>query len=183
MGPLRRIAALVIVVASTSAACGSTTGTPPAPTATPGPTPTPTSSLFGHPPPVDPCDLLEGKEIVLALQLSQYSEDLVESSGGATATCVYDTGQRGVMVRVTVFKETRTEEQFAAEQLSFGRRATEIEDLGVPAYMVVFGPLATAYGLKDGVEIFIDIQRDPASGGEVALQAAALLERALSRLP
>lgn len=159
-------------------------GSPPAPgssapaaSATAGPT----SPLFGQPPPLDPCELLSPIDIQTVLQ-GPYFDTEQESSRGASYTCIFESEDREDRIAVTVRKPPVTLEEFIQRMEGFGDRATAVTDLGGPAALVVFGPTATVYALRDDVQFYIDVVRGDRPGGEVSPLALGLMERALARL-
>ena len=145
------------------------------------PTAGPTSPLFGQPPPLDPCELLLPTEIQSVLEGPYFTMEQ-ESSRGAAYTCIYESEDRTNRVAVTVRKPQVTLDEFIQRMEGFDDRATAVTDLAVPAALVVFGPTATVYALREGVQFYIDVAHTGRSGGEISPLALGLMERALFRL-
>lgn len=140
----------------------------------------PTSPLFGQPPPVDPCELLLATEIQSVLE-GPFLTTEQETSRGAAYSCIYETEDRENRIAVTVRKPPMTLDEFIERMEQFEERATAIDDLGAPAVLVVFGPTATVYALRDDVQLYIDVVRADRTGGEISPLALGLMERALAR--
>ena len=145
------------------------------------PTAGPTSPLFGQPPPLDPCELLLPTEIQSVLEGPYFTMEQ-ESSRGAAYTCIYESEDRTNRVAVTVRKPPVTLDEFIRRMEGFSDRATAVTDLAVPAALVVFGPTATVYALREGVQFYIDVAHTGRAGGEISPLALGLMERALFRL-
>ncbi|MBA3308007.1 MAG: hypothetical protein H0T04_04895 [Chloroflexi bacterium] len=187
-GQRRYPAALLCVSAALllSASCASDATTSPAPrspqgsTATPGASPT--SPLSGQPAPVDPCGVLDFREIQTVLE-GPFTTARQETSGGAAASCIFGSEDGESRIAVTVVKAPVTLPEFQERMRSFGDRAVPVTDLGVPTGLVIFGPTATAYALRDDVQIYIDLVKEDRTGGQITEPLLALMERALSRFP
>lgn len=184
--PLVVLLAMSLLIASAcdSSPDGSPDAGSPAPgSSTPAETrePGPTSPLFGQPPPLDPCQLLHATEIQSVLEGGFLTTEQ-ETSRGAAYSCIYETEDRENRVAVTVRKPPMDLEEFIERMEEFGDRARGIDDLSEPAVLVVFGPTATVYTLRDGVQFYIDVVRANRSGGDIAPLALGLMERALARL-
>lgn len=140
--------------------------------------PRPTSPLFGQPPPLDPCELLLPTDIQTALG-GPFLITEQETSRGAAYSCIFETQSGADRVAVTVRKEPVTLEEYTQRMEAFGDRATPVTDLGQPAALVVFGPTASVYVLREDVQFYIDVVRANRTGGDIANIALALMERAL----
>lgn len=156
----------------------------PAESATPGASgsPSPTSPLFGQPPPVDPCSLVTAEEASTVLE-KPVSATSQETSGGAASSCIYSAEEPRTRVAVTVTKNPQTPVGYTRRRESFGERAVVIPDLGNGVYTLVFGPNVTVTALKGDIEFYIDVAKDPRTGGQIVEPALALMERALTRVP
>ncbi len=142
----------------------------------------PTSPLFGQPPPVDPCLLVTAAEASIVLE-KPVSGAREETSGGAASSCIYSTDEARTRVAVTVVKTPQTPVGYTRRKQSLGQRAQDIPDLGNGVYTVIFGPNVTVTALKGGIEFYIDVAKEPRSGGQIREPALALMERALTRVP
>lgn len=196
-GQPRRPIGLLLVFATMilSAACTSNPTTSPIPGSPQGspatspdgtsattPNASATSPLFGQPAPVDPCEVLDPRELQTVLE-GAFTIAAQETSGGAAASCIFASEDDESRVAVTVIKAPVTLPEFQDRMRAFGDRAVPVTDLGVPTGLVIFGATASVYALVEDVEIYIDLVKEDRTGGQITGPVLALMERALSRIP
>jgi len=190
IGPLLVLATMILSTACTSNPTTSPVPDSPqgSPATSPGassaatPNASATSPLFGQPAPVDPCEVLDPREIQTVLE-GPFMIAAQETSGGAAASCVFTSEGGESRVAVTVIKAPVTLPEFQGTMRAFGDRAVPVTDLGVPTGLVIFGPTASVYALVEDLEIYIDLVKEDRTGGQITGPVLALMERALSRIP